>query len=794
MLMATVSRLAAAPVTSSTRRIAMAALSALLAAGCAGLTTGGTRSGGVVLAADGSTDYRIVISADASPSTRHGARELQGFLGQMTGAEFPIVTDAEAPVAAEILLGNSARLQGLGLDIDFHALGPEGYTLRTVGPKLVIAGGDERGNLYGVYALLEEHFGCRWYTMSYSRIPEYEHLVLLPTDETYVPPLEYREILMKQCYDGDWAARNRLNGLSARLRTRHGGGEGVWGVHTFYRYVPPEEHFDDHPEYFSLVDGKRTTAGAQLCLTNEDVFHLLVEGVRQVMRQHPEYTAYSVSQMDCYGPCQCGQCQAIVDREESQMGPVLHMVNRIAAAVEDEFPGKCISTLAYQYTRKPPKHVRPRHNVVIRLCSIECNFGSPLADSTWPQNQAFARDLEGWSRIHDRIYIWNYTTSFKAYLTPYPNRHTVGPDLRLFTDHNVRGVMEQNVYNTLGGEMDHLDAFLLAKLLWNPQANRDAVMDDFLTHVYGAAAGPIRAYLDLVERKVAEDDVYLSFNLATGGDLLTPEIMSEGDRLWDAAEAAVRYDAAALFRVRQARMSLDYAFVFLACEGGYGAWRLDQDSLALRPDPTLVERLDRFLPYLDYAGVDRLTEWGVTKKEFIERCQHLRDGGRALALLPAVEVEDPRPGLAYAVYDGRGTLAANRQTLEPRSVGVTDRVTVEVAPSGRGYGIAFSGYVEAPRDGIYTFTMITDDAGYLEVGGQEIIANRHSQQWGVRMSGHVALTRGHHPIEMAWQNAYGAHALLLEWTPPGGESGPIPPTYLASSPATAIPDNGSASP
>ena len=737
------------------------------------------RGPGLVLADHGRTRYTIVIASAASPATRHAADELQGFLHEMTGADLPIVSDTTPATSHEILIGDSDRLHELGVAINFAALGAEGYVLRTVAQRLVIAGGNQRGNLYGVYGLLGDHLGCRWYTVDLARIPQSSRLAVGPLDETVVPPLEYREILMSECYDGDWAARNRVNGLSSQLRERHGGGEGVWGVHTFYRWVPPERCFAAHPEYFSLIDGRRAGSGAQLCLANPEVFALVLAGVRQAMHDYPQYTAYSVSQNDCAGPCQCDACQAIARREGSEMGPVLDFVNRIADAVQDEFPDKYISTLAYQYTRKPPKTLRPHRNVVVQLCSIECNFGAALADRRWPQNQSFVRDLEGWSAIHDRIYIWNYTTSFAAYLTPYPNRHTVGPDIRLFAANHVRGVFEQNGYNTLGGEMSQLDAFLMARLLWDPLVDRDAVITDFLQGVYGRAAAPIRQYLDLIERKVIDDGIFLSFNMPPGGDLLTPDLMARGDSLWEQAEAAVRYQPDVLARVERARMSLDYAFVELARAGGFAAWLVDQQTLTMRPDPVLSQRMDRLFGQLDRIGVERLTEWGVTKREFVDSCGPLRGAPRQLSLVPAVDGGGDEPGLAYALFPGGPAMLNDWTALSPTARGTSSRVGADLAPTGSGSGVVFTGYVDAPRDGIYTFSMVTDDAGYLRVAGQELIANRDTRQWGVRQTGYIALARGRHPIEVAWYNLYGAQALMLEWTVPDGRSTPIPPERLA---------------
>ena len=139
------------------------------------------------LADQGTTDVVIVTPQKPAPSVARAARELQTFLARITGAEFRCVTE-EAPISRhEIVLGAPGRLQQLGVTVDLDTLGPEGYVLRTVGDHLVIAGSDVRGVMYGVYGLLQDHLGCRWFTPDVSHIPKHATLELPELDETIIP-------------------------------------------------------------------------------------------------------------------------------------------------------------------------------------------------------------------------------------------------------------------------------------------------------------------------------------------------------------------------------------------------------------------------------------------------------------------------------------------------------------------------------------------------------------------------------------------------------------------------------
>ena len=103
------------------------------------------RPAALTIASGGRSDYVIVLGSQASPSERRAARELQMFLKQIGGAELPIVGDDVPSAEHEIIVGDNAHLRALGANIDLSGLGDEGFVIRTVGPRLVIAGSPRRG-------------------------------------------------------------------------------------------------------------------------------------------------------------------------------------------------------------------------------------------------------------------------------------------------------------------------------------------------------------------------------------------------------------------------------------------------------------------------------------------------------------------------------------------------------------------------------------------------------------------------------------------------------------------------
>jgi hypothetical protein len=318
--------------------------------------------------------------------------------------------------------------------------------------------------------------------------------------------------------------------------------------------MPPAEFYDKHPEYYSLIDGKRIHDHAQLCLTNPDVLKIITERIKKQMREIPEYLIYDVSQNDWRNPCQCDKCQTIAKKEGSESGPIIWFVNQVAESVEKEFPTKFIGTLAYQYTRTPPKNLKPRENVVVRLCSIECCFAHDF--QTCPENESFMADLVGWSAIAPHMYIWDYVVNFSHYIMPYPNFKVLQPNIRTFIENNSIGIMEQAAYQSRGGEFAELRAYLISKLLWNVNAEVDDVINDFMSGYYGRSGQYVLEYLDFLHSRV-KPETHIHLGLRPDDVLFSGDFVSESEKIFDKAERVAENEEIR-HRVEMARLPLMY--------------------------------------------------------------------------------------------------------------------------------------------------------------------------------------------------------------------------------------------
>jgi hypothetical protein len=202
--------------------------------------------------------------------------------------------------------------------------------------------------------------------------------------------------------------------------------------------------------------------------------------------------------------------------------------------------------------------------VVVRLCSIECSFVEPLGGGKYgggEQNEPFRKDIEAWSRIAPRLFVWDYVTNFHNYISPHPNLRVLAPNVRFFVEHNVVGLFEQGDAQSGVGDFVRLRAWLLAHLMWNPALDEQKLIDEFLAGYYGPAAPHLRAYLDLINEAGQRSGKYIRCFMPDTSSWLTLEDANRATELFRQAEAAVAANPTLAARVRRERLPLDHEWL-----------------------------------------------------------------------------------------------------------------------------------------------------------------------------------------------------------------------------------------
>lgn len=519
---------------------------------------------GTELAKDGVTGWKIVLPDEPTLVEKTAARELSEHLTLVTNANFPTVAEQHVPSDGSSLIFVGRTAKSPDKEYKFDEI-----LIKLDGGNLILTGHPQRGCLYAVYSFLQDVVGVRWWAPEDTFIPQKPTLAI--PDEllvSYAPQLISREMYHRKAQPTVFSARMKGNGF---LTTEYGGAVRIINfVHSFYKYLPPDKYFDAHPDWYSEIKGKRTHERAQLCLTNEEMTRELIQQVLETLRKSPDAKIIDVSQNDWYGFCTCERCKVVDDAEESHAGTLLLMLNRVAEAVEREFPDVLVESLAYQYTRQPPKTIRPRDNVLIRLCTIECSYIQPLDGE---QNRAFAADMERWSKLAKHLFVWDYTTNYNDYLGPHPNLRVLGPNVRYFIEHGAVGLFAEGE----GDDFCELKNWLLMRLMWEPMLDDRKLIDEFLQGYYGPEVAPLlHQYWEALIAQAEKEKIYLGCFGVTSAKWLDLATLNQVTEILNkAVETATRVygpESDELRRLRKSKMGVDHVWLSryypLRCEAG----------------------------------------------------------------------------------------------------------------------------------------------------------------------------------------------------------------------------------
>jgi hypothetical protein len=586
----------------------------LASCGLAAQTAAAERN--VELARDAKPSRTIVIPEPTSPQEKNAAVELKVYLDRITGGSFLIATEAAKLDGRSIYVGATKAFAAEWPSLKPDALGKDGIILKTSSAgDLFITGRAPRGVLYAVYSFLEDFCGVRWWTPADEFVPSNANLSVRMPDLEYSPRMDYRDSFyfsfngMEQVFPDDarmkFCVKLKNNGFFGGIPKEWGGNTvclpGAWP--TFSRLMPPDRYFSEHPDWYSELDGRRTTK--QLCLSNREMRQEMARNVLAMIRATPGVDMVTITQNDTDGACQCSKCKAVDAQEDSPAGLLLQCVNEVAAEVEKEYPDLFVNTLAYAYNMKEPKITRPRKNVSVQIC---CPTESSRFDS--PANQAFLTTLRAWTGMAKKSYAWTYLVDFGDMLNPIPNAFNLGPNIRIMADHNVSGVFAQgNSYAPIG-DFCELKAWLVAKMLWDPSLDDKALIQEFLTAYYGAAAAPLHKYLELIAADCAQRQFELiNHNAYADPPALTPwlslDAMNRSTRLFDEAQQAVAANAGLLERVKKARAAIEFQWLI-----GWQQYRSQsqEQGLPFLGPQDQHEAYDRFMADCRRWKVSRLCE------------------------------------------------------------------------------------------------------------------------------------------------------------------------------------------
>jgi len=474
-------------------------------------------------------EYTLVIPTDNQPAEETAAKFLQRVIAASCGVTLPIIHCDRGTPAHGIFLGSRESDAEIKYD---------GFRTKAEGGHLYLYGNMARGTLYAAYDFAEKYLGYRYFAEDCEVIPT-EGKADVPCGLNIVdnPVIESRRhSWIDNVRNPEFASHARINAFDTTADQKYGGCiPGMnFANHTLKNFCPPEIYFDEHPEYYSLWEGKRIPIGdvyatdGQLCLTNPDVFRIVKENVLKELREHPDTRVIDVSQNDNNRYCQCEHCAAVDEEEGSHSGTIIRFINALAEEVVKEFPDVMIRTFAYVYSRKAPKLTKAHPNVVIRYCTIEACFRHALSDKSCSRNNEefnFYEELLEWKKMASNLSVWNYNANYACYLAPFPNLISLRENVRFFADCHTIDIYEEDTSPNLmisNGAYGQMKTYVLDKLLWNPYMSEEEYhnhIKEFLMAYYGKGWQEMGKYIKLEHEATANHHVRCFSWIDLNGDL-----------------------------------------------------------------------------------------------------------------------------------------------------------------------------------------------------------------------------------------------------------------------------------
>jgi len=457
------------------------------------------------------SQYAIVLPASPIPAERTAAEELQYHIKRMSRVELAIVSEDEYESGPMVAVGFNNKLPPALRPDKFGELGAEELIIQAEGDVLLLAGGRPRGTLYAVYEFLHR-LGVRWYTPEYTRIPHLRSIPLPREAFRYRPPIRMRAMAAGNAPTRAWAARNRQNqylGLWSDPGEEYGGGwaEGP-DMHTFWR-IMPESHLRAHPDWAAEVDGeRRPPAGNRswgLCLRPE-VRRYLVDRTMEYARSHPNIKVIWIGQNDGSPYCTCEYCQRFYDEHGGNPSSlIVQLLNELADAVAAEMPDRMVKTLAYSWSQDPPEGMTLRDNAIIMFCA-GADYYKPIA--TNPATEELRRRIAAWREICSNISVYLYSYPHDNYWFPAPCLYSAADNIRWAYQSGVRDVYSQisGWMNWYGSELVHMRAWVYSRLMWDPNSDVKALVEDFARGYYGPAADAVLEAIALVHEDVFDEN------------------------------------------------------------------------------------------------------------------------------------------------------------------------------------------------------------------------------------------------------------------------------------------------
>lgn len=479
----------------------------------------------LVIAKDGLSHTRIIVSPDAGQFEAMAANDLARYIEMMTGATVPVLNTREAidpalredapllvvgseALAADRSIGNSLRKVAKQKPI----LRADAIVLHRRGNIVYLAGLTDDGHYHAVSALLHL-WGCRWYlpTEFGECIPRHTELRVGELNFAYASPLEMRTY---------WISWNgsTLGQREFQLRNFMTIGVGApGGGHALGQYT--QELVPEGKSIFEVPIAEETTI-AHVAEKLDAVFK--TSGSASVAVEDGVYRSDSPTDIELKA--------GLFDKyfmTPTMTDVFMTLYNGVCERLLAKYPDSTakLGFLAYVNMTIPPQRVlRAARPLFCSLAPIDIDPNHGMDDHRSPPRQEYREIMYRWSEVMDgRVWIYDYDQGMLVWRDlPNPSHQAFRQDVKHYAKAGILGVGTEcrNAIATV-----FLNLYFRGQLMWNPEFDVDGALAEFYQKFYGPVAEPMSRYWNALF-KAWEDTIVTEHEFFTAPAIYTPELLA----------------------------------------------------------------------------------------------------------------------------------------------------------------------------------------------------------------------------------------------------------------------------
>lgn len=480
------------------------------------------------LVKSGGSEYKILLSEEATAAEIYAAAELERFFEEATGVRLETErSDAADENGKFLAVGKTVLFDKSEMTVSAEELGTDGYKLKVFGNSLIMNAAGESGKIYAVYEFLSRQFDFKVFAEDEIYIRKTSGTKLMDFDLTDVP-----DFMGRDCHNvsfmyntkAAYATRKRMNGVNTLFYPNQGEGS-AWSPsywnHSTFLILPPTRYAAEHADWYNK-------AQVQLCFGKalEDsesgrlMFATFTDNLKSHIEKNPTAKYFMIGQEDAAALCDCPLCTAsnfkYGGEKANASGTVLYFVNKVAREIDSwlksEYPKRAdevkICMFAYQGTQAAPvtvnkstgeyefvPEIKPEPNVMVRIAPLGAAYSVNMLDGTL--NNSIREAILGWQALDPSFSVWHYNTGFGAYLYPIYNFHTIAENYKIYKDLGVVDILDQGAGES-SEPFHYLKNYVICELLWDTDRDVNVLTDEFFKAYYKQAAEFMREYYDLM--------------------------------------------------------------------------------------------------------------------------------------------------------------------------------------------------------------------------------------------------------------------------------------------------------